>query len=296
MTRWAWLAVAAAVALVASAAVVAVVLVPERSASPARVPLPASMASVGDSVTRAFDLDAGHLFRDAPEESWSTGSDPAVGSHYDRIVAAAAAASAAAVPAPASGAPQLAVHAFNDAESGAKVAAMAAQLALAASQRVEYVTVLIGANDLCTSSVAAMTPTATFQTQFARALTAFFAADPGAHLFVASIPDLFQLWDSLRSNPLAQATWTLARICPAMLSLTGTAADRAAVVAQERADNTVLQAACARFRHCRFDANAVYHTVFGAADVSSVDYFHPSLAGQQKLAAVTWAAGFWPSR
>jgi lysophospholipase L1-like esterase len=245
------------------------------------------MASVGDSVTRAFDLDAGHLFRDAPAESWSTGSDPAVGSHYDRIVAAGAASGAA---------PPLAAHAFNDAESGAKVAALAPQLALAARQRVEYATVLIGANDLCTSSVATMTPTATFQAHFAGALAAFFAADAGAHLFVASIPDLFQLWDSLRSNPLAQATWTLARICPAMLSLTGTAADRAAVVAQERADNTVLQAACSRFRHCRFDANGVYHTVFGAADVSSVDYFHPSLAGQQKLAAVTWAAGFWPSR
>jgi lysophospholipase L1-like esterase len=293
MTRWVWLAVAAAVALVASVAVVAVVLVSGRgSGSPAQPPLPASMASVGDSVTRAFDLDAGHLFQDAPAESWSTGSDPVVGSHYDRIVSAAA---AAASDAP-SGAPPLAAHAFNDAESGAKVVALAAQLARAASQRVEYVTVLIGANDLCTSSVATMTPTATFQAQFAGALAAFFAADPAAQVFVASIPDLFQLWDSLRSNPLAQATWTLARICPAMLSLTGTAADRAAVVAQERADNAVLQASCARFTHCRFDANAVYHTVFGPADVSSVDYFHPSLAGQQKLAAVTWAAGFWPSR
>jgi lysophospholipase L1-like esterase len=285
VTRWAWLVVAAAVALVASTAVVAVVLVSGRgSGSPAPLPLPASMASAGDSVTRAFDLDVSHLFQDSPTESWSTGSDPAVGSHYDRILAAA------------SGGPPLGPHAFNDADSGAKMSALAPQLALAARQRVEYVTVLMGANDLCTSSVATMTPTAAFGAQFAAALKAFFAADPAAHLFVASIPDLFQLWDSLRSNPLAQATWTLARICPAMLSLTGTAADRAAVVAQEQADNAVLQDVCARFRHCRFDANAVYRSVFGAADVSVVDYFHPSLAGQQKLAAVTWAAGFWPSR
>jgi lysophospholipase L1-like esterase len=287
VTRWAWLAVGAAGVLVASTAVVAVVLVSGRGSGPAAPPpLPASMASVGDSISRAFDLDVSHLFQDSPTESWSTGSDPAVGSHYDRIVAASAA----------SGTSPLATHAFNDAQSGAKMAALAPQLARAASQRVEYVTVLMGANDLCTSSVATMTPTAAFGAQFAGALAAFFAADPGAHLFVASIPDLFQLWDSLRSNPLAQATWTLARICPAMLSLTGTATDRAAVVAQERADNTVLQAACARFRHCRFDADAVYQTVFGAADVSSVDYFHPSVAGQQKLAAVTWAAGFWSSR
>ena len=52
---------------------------------------------------------------------------------------------------------------------------------------------------------------------------------------------------------------------------------------------------CARFRHCRFDVDAVNQTSFSADQVSTVDYFHPSLSGQLALAAVTWVAGYWPA-
>jgi hypothetical protein len=32
---------------------------------------------------------------------------------------------------------------------------------------------------------------------------------------------------------------------------------------------------------------------FLTSDVSTRDYLHPSLAGQRKLAAATWSAGYW---
>jgi lysophospholipase L1-like esterase len=279
LTAARWVALAAAIVLVATAGITsAVVLV--RSRRPA-VPLPRSMASAGDSITRAFDLDSGHVLQDSPAASWSTGSDPTVDSQYDRLVAAN---------------PALAGKAFNDALTGAKMSALAGQLALAAAQRVDYVTILMGSNDLCTPSVATMTPTTTFERQFDQALAAFSAADRSAHVFVASIPDLFRLWQTLRTNPVAQVTWSLARICPSMLSVSATAAERQQVVAQELADNATLASVCARYPHCRFDADAVYQSPFSAADVSPVDSFHPSLAGQTALAQVTWAAGFWPSK
>lgn len=44
----------------------------------------------------------------------------------------------------------------------------------------------------------------------------------------------------------------------------------------------------------RWGGNAVFNTAFTASDVSG-DYFHPSTAGQAKLAAVSWAAGYWPN-
>jgi PKD repeat protein len=45
-------------------------------------------------------------------------------------------------------------------------------------------------------------------------------------------------------------------------------------------------------RHlARFDNNAVFNTKFTKSDVSG-DYFHPSVAGQAKLASVSWAAGY----
>lgn len=269
--------------LIAAAGVVTGVVVAGRSGHAGRtapLPLPASMAATGDSITQAFDVDSAHLLQNSPDESWATGSDPGVDSQYSRILAAA---------------PAIAGHVFNDAQSGAKMAALGTQLAAAAAQHVVYATVLMGANDLCTSSVATMTPTATFQASFAGALSSFFQADPTAHVFVSSIPDVTQLYTVLQSNLLAQGTWALAHICQSLLSLQDTASDRAAVATQELADNEVLQMVCAHFSNCRFDGFALYRARFGAADISTVDYFHPSLAGQRMLAAVSWAAGYWPA-
>jgi hypothetical protein len=56
--------------------------------------------------------------------------------------------------------------------------------------------------------------------------------------------------------------------------------------------NTQLAEVCAVYVHCRFDGNAIFSTAFVRSDVSTRDYFHPSVAGQTKLASVTWSAGF----
>ncbi|HEX3540409.1 MAG TPA: GDSL-type esterase/lipase family protein [Acidimicrobiales bacterium] len=270
---------AVAIALLVAAGVVVVVVRPGGSSS-TPLALPRSMASAGDSITRAFDVDPAHLLQDAPAESWSTGTDPAVRSQYERIAAAA---------------PAIAGHVFNVAQSGAKMDALASQLRAAGADKVDYLTVLMGANDLCTPTVATMTPAATFQAQFTAGLDAFFAADPTAHVFVSSIPDLFKLWTALQSNPVAQTVWALAHICQSMLSVSGTPAGRAAVAAQELTDNGILESVCARYKNCRFDGLAVYRASFGAGEISAIDYFHPSLTGQQRLAAITWAAGYWPT-
>src|SRR6476620_4931624 len=130
------------------------------------VALPNSMASTGDSITRAYDsTSSGCFLSDCPHYSWSTGTagTTSVNSHYLRVLAANS---------------RIRGNAYDDAKTGAKMGALDGQLTTAASQHVEYATVLMGANDICTSSISTMTPTATFQKQFHTALTDFFAADP----------------------------------------------------------------------------------------------------------------------
>ena len=245
----------------------------------ASVPLPRSMASTGDSITRAFDATpSGCFLVDCPQYSWSTGSSTSVNSHYRRIL---------------SQKPAIAKHVHNDAKSGAKMADLGGQLSAAASQGVEYVTVLMGANDLCTSSTATMTPTSTFTSQFETALTSYFTANPKSHVFVSSIPNIYQLWSILHTNVVAESTWTTFGICQSMLSLTNTSTERQKVVEQETADNNALATVCAKFANCRWDNYATFNTAFTTKDVSTVDYFHPSVTGQNKLAAVTWAASYW---
>ena len=71
-------------------------------------PLPASMAAIGDSITRAYDVCCS--YGDHPGQSWSTGSTSYDGitSHYERIKQLN---------------PAMAGHGSNDAVTGAKMAA-----------------------------------------------------------------------------------------------------------------------------------------------------------------------------
>lgn len=240
-------------------------------------PYPRVMSATGDSITRAYNVGWFGAFQDNPAYSWSTGT--AVYSHYRRLLTVA---------------PQLTGRAYNDARSGARMSDLQGQVATAAGRRADYVTILMGANDVCTSSIATMTPTATFEAQFRAALAAFVAARPNARVFVSSIPDIYRLWQVLHTNPAALLIWHAAGICQSMLNLFNTEEQRQQVAARERADNDALARVCAAFRQCRWDGYAVYNTRFSAADVSTVDYFHPSTTGEVRLASVTWAAGYWP--
>lgn len=247
-------------------------------AAAASLPFPNSMASTGDSITRAFDSNPDCLFKDCPQYSWSTGDSSLVLSQYRRLLALN---------------PGISGQNYSLAKTGAKVADLPSQLAYSGYFKADYVTVLIGANDLCTSSAATMTPTATFLNNFYTALSYYFYYNPGGHVFVSSIPDILQLWTTMHTNQNALNAWALFKICQSMLSASNTDVDRQAVVQQEAVDNYILANVCAVFPNCRWDNYATYVFKFPAADVSTIDYFHPNLLGQNDLAAVSWKASSW---
>jgi lysophospholipase L1-like esterase len=250
------------------------------AADPGSVGYPNSIAATGDSITRAFN--AGLVpFTDAPWNSWSTGALRSW-THYRRILAAN---------------PRILGRSFNDARSGAKAADLERQAGLAVLQRAEYVTILIGANDACASSAAAMTPVAEFRAQVNRAIGRLSLGLPSARLYVASIPNVYRLWRLFRDDPNARLAWRLTGFCRSLLARPASTAPedeaRRQRVRQRVIDyNEQLAQVCALFIHCRFDGNAVFAYAFRREHVSKRDYFHPSLAGQRTLAAVTWAAGY----
>jgi hypothetical protein len=115
------------------------------------------------------------------------------------------------------------------------------------------------------------------------------------YVFVSSIPNIYQLWQVLHGNSLARTVWAAANICQSMLGATRTEAQRQQVVAREQAFNQILAEVCAQYSRCRWDNKAVYNYRFSASQVSSLDFFHPSLSGQAALARVTWGASWWAS-
>jgi hypothetical protein len=241
--------------------------------------LPDSMAAIGDSITQAVDVCC--FYGNWPGHSWSTGYVPldGIASHYERIRAQN---------------PAIRGHRWNNAVSGARMADAPGQARRTVGQGAQYVTVLMGANDLCGWD-GALTPTSTFRAQFSETLDTLRTGLPGAHVFVASIPNLHQLWSLLHTDPLAQAVWQAAGICPSMLNFFNSPADRQAVIDREREFNDVLRDVCATWSRCRFDNYLTYDYDFTRAMVSKLDFFHPSLRGQATLAALTWEASWWGS-
>lgn len=241
---------------------------------------PQSMAALGDSITQAHNACC--TYGDQPAQSWSTGGGQGDGitSHYERLLQLT---------------PGIKGHTFNNAVSGAKVSDLPRQAAAAVAQQVEYVTVLMGANDLCASSVDAMTPIEDFRTRLAEALTILDQARPRPQVAVSSIPNIYQLWSVLRDEPAAAAAWSAGRICQSMLAHSNTEQTRSQVVERELAFNAILTEVCGHYTNCRSDGGAVYNYNFSAADISVRDYFHPSLRGQAILAGITWNAA-WERR
>jgi hypothetical protein len=140
-----------------------------------------------------------------------------------------------------------------------------------------------------------MTSPETFRAYFSQAMATLLAPGQDRYVFVSSIPNIYQLWQVLHGNSLARTVWAAANICQSMLGVTRTEAQRQQVVDREKAFNQILAEVCASYSRCRWDNKAVYNYQFSASQVSSLDFFHPSLSGQAALARVTWGASWWSS-
>lgn len=257
----------------------ATVTVPSGAAAQEARPVPSSMASLGDSITRGFN--ACGWFFDCTSRSWSTGADDGVDSHYERLQAID---------------PTMSSRS-NLARSGAKVAELPAQARGAVDRGVGYVTILMGANDACTSSESTMTSVADFEAAVTATFTTLAAAAEPPQVLVSSIPDVHRLWEVGKDSSSARAAWATYDICQSMLANPTSTADadvqRRARVRQRVIDfNAVYASVCAAHAFCRYDGDAVFGYPFERSHLSSWDYFHPNTSGQNVLAEVTWTAGF----
>ena len=98
-------------------AVVALLLI-ALSTTASAATYPNSIASTGDSITRAFNTGF-FPFTDAPANSWSTGTNLTVSSQYLRLLALT---------------PSISGKNYNDARSGARMADLSGQMTLAGGQ------------------------------------------------------------------------------------------------------------------------------------------------------------------
>lgn len=237
-------------------------------------PKPGSIAAVGDSITRGFD--ACSMLADCPEVSWATGTDSLVRSLAVRLL----------------GTTEVAGRSWNHAVSGARMVQLPEQMALAAKERPELVTVMMGANDACRDSVRLMTPVADFRASFEASMRQLRAGAPKAQVYVASVPDLKRLWSTGRLDEGAKRIWNLG-VCRSMLADADDLGPAAVARRDEVRDrvvayNEVLRDVCAKDRRCRYDGGAVFDFRFTGTQLSPWDWFHPSRDGQARLAEIAY--------
>lgn len=228
------------------------------------------LVALGDSITRAANA-AGPGER--PASSWATGHDAEDGvwSLAERLV---------------NGSPRLSGNVHNHAQSGATMADLPRQAALAVDARADVVLVLLGANDACGG-----TPVDAFRARFRAGAEALRDGLPDdAVVYVVSFPNVTALWDAGKDSAEVRERWRALGACPDALGGSATNESRAAVAARVEALNRVLMEEAAAFGFAT-DGLAVARSPVEPAHLSRVDAFHPSLVGQARLAEVAWGAG-----
>lgn len=257
---------------------------------------PKRLYSIGDSITRAFDA---FLPFDNKNLSWVNGyygfwqqilGMPNVNSHYQRIQNAFGASG---------------TENMMAAVSGARMDQFTNMAMGVAWRNIDYTTVLLGANDVCVDSPAALPSDAQFEHNFRSGMDQLVNYLPnGSTVLVASIPDVEQVYQAgLNKTALGvvncKAIWSLANICQSVLADTNTEADRQYVKSRNAGYNAILQNVSAEYQNQAtasgkqlfIDYNNASGSQFTHVDVSNIDCFHPSEIGQHRISQETWRNG-----
>jgi DNA-binding beta-propeller fold protein YncE/lysophospholipase L1-like esterase len=242
-------------------------------AAGASAAVPSKVTALGDSITQAFQTCT-QAFTDCPENSWATGTSSTVKSVFFRIKEKNSSATAT-----------------NRSVTGAKVASLNEQAKKAVSDKPEFVTILIGANDACANP---STSQSSFSSSFQAAINTLEEGLPGVRIYVGSIPNLFHLWEIFHTNSTATGSWELTKECPGIMTeptSEGTTAKnrRAATLAAEEGYDATMASICNATSNCQWDNGTFFKAQFVASEVSTNDYFHPSIAGQASLAAAAFS-------
>lgn len=255
---------------------------------------PKRLSSTGDSMTEAIDAElpaANHW------ASWANGyygfwewllGLTNVNSHNQRITKAFGSSGRAN---------------YMEARSGADMFDFPAQAAQAVSRQANYVTVLMGHNDVCQDRFIDIPSDAVFEANFKKGMDTLKKFLPtGATVYVVGIVDIYRLWqvaDDKRALGIVdcEVLWATTLLkwypCGTMLNPLIGEAGRQYTRSRNIAFNAILKKVTEEYQadddnHHYVFTDAVFLYPFVESQVSDIDCFHPSAPGQKKLSEITW--------
>jgi len=227
---------------------------------------------LGDSISVAHNAEA---LGSNESHSWATGLG---GSHLTRIQRLF---------------PDLAVKSFNMAVTGAKSSDLKLQVDQLLKLRPDYVTLMIGANDLSAWFMARQTHRISeFKANVQDAIERLIAVNSQIMILLVAIPDQSRALSLLSKQHLAGPYQSiLANLMnhPELQIMKDSYKEL-----QKKANDALKDLALAFSKNVRY-AGSVATAAFSDAHLSRHDFYHPSVLGQNLLAELTWQEGFFPS-
>ena len=274
--------------LTIAALLAALVAVPLAAGAPRHAAAyPNSIAVLGTATANGWQTDPAHSFQTAPENSWATGTNPAVDSIYSRLLVLN---------------PAIKGHNMNFSVSdnaldsaGHELYDFGREVQQALHQGVKPDLVLVQVIDRALKCDGTTERDFTgYGAEFSRLLSELVKGMPNARIFVVS------QWGSFSSyvkylqslDPQKQRLKNAGKKpCQLVSSPSGQivssrVAYAKSIVAGEEAQ---LKAACARVPNCHYDGGAASRIAVSPADVAQYQ-FNPTISGQAKLAAAEWKA------
>ena len=247
------------------------VVVPfEVTSAQSRVEPAYNLGIIGDSISVGFNASAFGVNR---ELSWTGGLDPQgrVLSHALRLQALL----------------QRPVIVHNEAFAGAETKNLVKQTDRLLSSKIDYVSIMIGANDLCKNAGAVEWQSVRRIQDVQDSITRIIEANPEVKIVLAAIPDMLRLRETGLGRG-CQATWNIAKICSPLLGRDRTDAERSLFGERLNQMNHSLSEMAMNFsEHVRFDW-ATSEFEFPWEYISRIDCFHPSVPGQNKISEITF--------
>jgi lysophospholipase L1-like esterase len=226
------------------------------------------VTAIGDSISTGFNAKN---IGDNRELSWGSGCSLEVDSHLKKLKLMG-----------------YSVHGHNNAKAGATIIDLKSQIDSVISNQADYVTMTLGANDVCGWPTKYQEKLTEFEEKLEFEISRAIQLNPKISFIISPVPNLHNLWEIGRNHGQCQSRWDFFKICSPLLNSRRTEEERNAFLSRWNDINNAIKNVASRLSENVVIAEDVLNTRFEISHISEIDCFHPSIVGQNLLANVTW--------
>lgn len=229
------------------------------------------VGALGDSISTGFNA---RRLGDNREFSWSTGNGSGLNSQSVRIAKKR----------------NIPVVSYNEAIAGSTINDLQRQVNRLLRHTPDYVTITIGANDICQWDSDYSQNQLEFREKLTQVIRKLVSHNSNVKIIMIPIPNLYHLWEMSHKISGCQEIWDTMKMCQPLLDKSLTIDERLTFMERwEIANNIIAEMAYYFPDQIRFQPELANFR-FEWHHLSPKDCFHPSIAGQNLMADFAWKA------